>query len=254
VAIGLWIRSLATPASTIQPSNSSVIPAGYWIARKPPEAFSRPPRDHHSPTMRANRFLPLLWLVSTLGCGTTKHEGNNDGGSHDGCTPTCDGRQCGDDGCGGTCGTCEAPQTCGGTGQTGVCGTPSHSCGMQLNENPVAFCETFDQPSPVTNRSGELNGALWGVMRIGGLVSYGRPFTWANPQIDLCGTEVPGEAESDLRICSGQLRDGVNDNLSGDFEAGGPVALTMYAKQPFDFAGRTGTVAFDVTNDSEGTE
>ena len=27
----------------------------------------------------------------------------------------------------------------------------------------------------------------------------------------------------------------------------------MYSKQPFDFAGRTGTVSFDVTNDSDGT-
>ncbi len=28
------------------------------------------------------------------------------------CTPVCDGRVCGDDGCGGTCGSCEADQTC----------------------------------------------------------------------------------------------------------------------------------------------
>ena len=61
------------------------------------------------------------------------------------CTPMCDGLQCGDDGCGGTCGACGAPETCGGTGVAGVCGTPTHSCGMQLNENPVAFCETFER-------------------------------------------------------------------------------------------------------------
>ena len=41
--------------------------------------------------------------------------------------------------------------------------------GVQLNENPVAFCEAFDQPSPVTNRSGEMNGDPWGVQRIGGI-------------------------------------------------------------------------------------
>jgi hypothetical protein len=29
--------------------------------------------------------------------------------------------------------------------------------------------------------------------------------------------------------------------------------VTMYSKQPFDFTGRTGTVAFDVTNDTAGT-
>ena len=29
--------------------------------------------------------------------------------------------------------------------------------------------------------------------------------------------------------------------------------LAMYPKQPFDFAGRTGTVSFDISNDSHGT-
>ena len=142
-----------------------------------------------------------------------------------------------------------APQTC----EAGACGPPTHNCGMQLNESPVAFCETFDRPEPVGNRSGEMNGDLWGVQRIGGIVNYGQPFTWANAQVDLCGTDVAVHAETDLRICNGQLRDGTNDNLSGNFEEGGPIALTMYAKQPFDFAGRTGTVSFDVSNNSFGT-
>ena len=186
----------------------------------------------------------LLACACLLGCG---------GDGNETCTPECGDKQCGDDGCGGTCGTCGAPQTCGGTGQPGVCGTPTHSCGMQLNENPVAFCETFDQPSPVTNRSGEMNGDLWGVQRIGGTVNYGQPFAWPNATVNVCGTESAAHAETDLRICSGQLRDGTNDNLSGNFDAGGPIALTMYAKQPFDFAGRTGTISFDVTNDSFGT-
>jgi hypothetical protein len=217
--------------------------------------------------MTTIRLLPLAWLACMLGCG---HPGTNlgaGGGSGSGgsagtggqpggnCTPDCSGKQCGDDGCGKPCGNCSAPETCGGTGTPGMCGTPTHSCGMQLNENPLAFCETFDQPNPVFNRSGELNGNLWGVQRIGGIVNYGQPFSWANAQLDLCGSEVAVEAEKkpDLQICSGQLRDGTNDNLSGNFEEGGPIALTMYAKQPFDFAGRTGTVTFDVTNNGFGT-
>ena len=169
------------------------------------------------------------------------------------CTPDCGQRQCGDDRCGGTCGSCGAPETCGGTGTPGVCGTPTHSCGMQLNENPVAFCEAFDQPSQPFNRSGELDGNLWGVMRMGGTANIGQPFAWANAQLDLCGTTTDVHAESELRVCSGQLREAVNDNLNGGFDAGGPVALTMYPKQPIDFAGRTATVSFDVTNNSYGT-
>ena len=54
-------------------------------------------------------------------------------------------------------------------------------------------------------------------------------------------------------ICNGQLREASNDNPSGAYEAGGVTALAMYPKQPFDFAGRTGTVSFDVSNDSHGT-
>ncbi len=45
------------------------------------------------------------------------------------CTPDCTGKECGDDGCGGSCGTCTAPQTCGGGGTVNVCGcTPRTTC------------------------------------------------------------------------------------------------------------------------------
>ena len=39
------------------------------------------------------------------------------------CTPDCTAKECGDDGCGGSCGTCTAPETCGGGGTPDVCGT-----------------------------------------------------------------------------------------------------------------------------------
>jgi hypothetical protein len=38
-----------------------------------------------------------------------------------GCVPQCDGRQCGDDGCGGVCGTCEQFSLCSADGQCEVC-------------------------------------------------------------------------------------------------------------------------------------
>ncbi|HEY4177158.1 MAG TPA: hypothetical protein VGM90_10015 [Kofleriaceae bacterium] len=194
-----------------------------------------------------------IWIVTSLSVGLLAGACGGDKTNGETCTPECGDMQCGDDGCGGTCGTCGAPQTCGGTGTPGVCGMPTHSCGMQLNENPVAFCETFDSPNPIFNRSGEMNGDVWGVQRIGGPLNIGQPFAWANTKLDLCGTMINASAESDLRVCSGQLREATDDNLPGTFEAGGPTAITMYAKQPFDFKGRTGTIAFDVTNDSAGT-
>lgn len=38
------------------------------------------------------------------------------------CIPNCTGKNCGPDGCSGSCGTCTPPQTCGGSGIANVCG------------------------------------------------------------------------------------------------------------------------------------
>ncbi|MEQ1384020.1 hypothetical protein ABLW58_25550, partial [Salmonella enterica] len=67
------------------------------------------------------------------------------------------------------------------------------------------------------------------------------------------GTTALVNAPNDVIICNGQLREASNDNNSGAFEAGTVTVLAMYPKQPFDFAGRTGTVSFDVSNDTAGT-
>jgi hypothetical protein len=48
------------------------------------------------------------------------------------CTPTCTGKQCGSDGCGGSCGTCPSGQTCNANGQCTTTCTPNctgKSCG-----------------------------------------------------------------------------------------------------------------------------
>jgi len=60
-----------------------------------------------------------------------------------------------------------------------------------------------------------------------------------------CGTNVLVQPPSDVAICDGQLVDAVDDQT-------GVTSLAMYPKQPFDIAGRTGTIAFDVSDDSEG--
>jgi hypothetical protein len=53
-------------------------------------------------------------------------------------------------------------------------------------------------------------------------------------------------APLDVRVCNGQLFEAVNDG-------GGVASLHTYPKQPFDFAGRTGRVVFDVSADSDGS-
>jgi hypothetical protein len=126
------------------------------------------------------------------------------------------------------------PESSGPTGAA-ACGLPS-----------AAFCETFDAPAGIGNRSGQLNGTLWGVSRSSG--SQYNP--WAQTQLNGISTACPSTAfvfaPNDIVICNGQLNESVDDN-------GAPQTLDMYPKQPFDFEGRTGKVVFDVSNDSQGS-
>ncbi len=51
-----------------------------------------------------------------------------------GCTPSCAGKQCGSDGCGGSCGSCPAGSGCNGTGQC-VAGCTPQCAGLQCGPN-----------------------------------------------------------------------------------------------------------------------
>jgi len=119
----------------------------------------------------------------------------------------------------------------------------ANACGMQRNEAAVVFCDTFDQPFPVTNRAGQLNGTLWGVSRLRGSSTH-----WKESIIDTCAGSQPASpvGATDVIVCNGQLRESTDDDND-------VTVLAMYPKQPFDFANRTGTVAFDVSNDTTGT-
>jgi hypothetical protein len=115
--------------------------------------------------------------------------------------------------------------------------TGGPGCGLAA----PALCDTFDAPAGIGNRSGQLNGTLWGVSR--GAGQYG---VWATTQITACGTTSTVNPPDDIVLCGGQLHEALDDN-------GGVVTLAMYPKQPFDFAGRTGKVVFDVSNDTQGS-
>jgi hypothetical protein len=112
-----------------------------------------------------------------------------------------------------------------------------------------AFCDTFDAPAGIGNRSGQLDGTVWGVSRAsGGGNNLGQGFAdaWGSTAEIECGQTAVVQPEGDINICGGHLVEATND----DHDATG---LAMYVKQPFDIAGRTGTVVFDVSNDSSGT-
>lgn len=112
----------------------------------------------------------------------------------------------------------------------------------------VALCETFAHPAGIGNRSGQLDGTLWGVSRGMGYTNFGQQqYNAVSPTtIDLCGRKVAVRPPNDVQICGGHLAEAVTDN-------GTVTSLAMYPKQPFDIAGRTGTIVFDVSDDSLGS-
>ncbi len=129
-------------------------------------------------------------------------------------------------------------------GPTG--GSSNVGCGLQLATSPLAFCETFDQPHSGGTRTGDLDPVLWGVSRIGKIDSgQGALNLISDTQMIACGATTTVGPPNAVRVCNGQVYESQNDNH-------GVVNIDLYPKQPFDFTGRTGTVGFDVSADSEG--
>ncbi|MDZ7630317.1 MAG: hypothetical protein U5K74_02870 [Gemmatimonadaceae bacterium] len=131
-----------------------------------------------------------------------------------------------------------------------VLGAPqSTGCVFQKAERPlsVAFCETFDAPASVVTRSGTMDQVLWGVSRLNTHVnpSQGQLNDYHPTRLVGCGTGEPVFAPNDVQICNGRLYESAND-------MGGQTTVAIYPKQPFDYTGRTGTVVFDVSLNSQG--
>lgn len=127
---------------------------------------------------------------------------------------------------------------------------------MILNDTPAIFQDNFNTKNPgIPSRTGDLDPNVWGVSRATGEVNFGQGQynNWASTLLQKCdGTTLRVLPPNDIIICNGQLRQASNDNLSGIFDLGTVTVLAMYPKQPFDFEGRTGTVAFDISNDTNG--
>ena len=130
----------------------------------------------------------------------------------------------------------------------------SNQCGQVLNTLPSILCIPFDAPAGNGIREGDLDSNVWGVSRASGSAFDGTGNQWGEVTFLYCNATTPTViAQNDIKICNGQLREAVNDNVPQMFEAGTVVVLAMYPKQRFDFTGRTGTVSFDVSNDTSGT-
>jgi hypothetical protein len=148
-----------------------------------------------------------------------------------------------------------APTTAQTTTTTRSTTAPSNSGAAACGIADAAFCETFDSAQNGGTQTGDLDPRLWGVSRVADMNPPGI-LNGLVPSHNLCaggGVNADGiavgaatPAPDDVQICNGQLLESVND--------GGSVAnLNIYPKQPFNFEGRTGTVAFDVSANSSGT-
>jgi hypothetical protein len=129
-------------------------------------------------------------------------------------------------------------------------GTSFAACRFQKAAQPLrpAFCDAFDAPDPNSaSRSGDLDAELWGVSRIGSTVNITQgEYNWFySAELEGCGAPQKVLPPHDVRICNGRLVEALRDT-------GGLPTIALYPKQPFDIAGRTGTVVFDLSADSDG--
>jgi hypothetical protein len=115
----------------------------------------------------------------------------------------------------------------------------------------AAFCDAFTEPSP-GGRAGALDDAKWGFSRMG--FGFSNDYTFAFPEspINECGTwntVKPGGPDS--TFCAGEdgvarWAEGFDDNTSFQY-------LSARVRQPFDFAGRTGTLQWEADARTSGT-
>jgi hypothetical protein len=105
----------------------------------------------------------------------------------------------------------------------------------------AAFCDAFTKRSP-GGRAGDLDDANWSMARLGSGCT--NSFASAATKLNLCGvwqTVNPGGPDS--QFCTTEDNDprwaeGLDDNTSFNY-------LSARIRQPFDFAGRTGTVQWE---------
>ncbi len=120
-------------------------------------------------------------------------------------------------------------------------GEPGHS-GTPINCQlaNLAFCDTFDAPHP-GGRGGDLDERKWSVARISPVVDLyrGKLNQWRATSHTHCQMQMVVQPDNDYTVCNGHFMESLHDN-------GSYVWNSARIRQPFDFAGRTGTVVMDV--------
>ena len=146
----------------------------------------------------------------------------------------------------------------GGTGGSSIDPTPGDpGCGLDA----AAFCDTFDAPAKDRGRAGEADVTKWSASRMApqGPTAYGqayavrastlRPFNdagGAKRQLPACRSDVMDEVlpDDDILVCD-PSDDVASRHLLVAVSSQNYGQNTLRARQPFDFAGRTGKIVFD---------
>jgi hypothetical protein len=149
----------------------------------------------------------------------------------------------------GASGTAGSPSEGGAAGEAVI---PSGDCALA----EAAFCDTFDQGPTGGGRSGELDPASWSVLRA---IPSQHPdldsgFEIGPALMPDCRPGVSGEMalpDADTVICEPTATITTRHFL-GAVAAQNYGLNTYRIRQPFDFSGRTGTIAFDVDLSASG--
>ncbi len=142
----------------------------------------------------------------------------------------------------------------------GAVPTPSHThsehaaaeggtCGLPQ----AAFCDTFDSPAP-GGRAGDLDERKWSFARYGNGInpSQGDVNIWRSTTAQFCLQTITNVLPpNDSFICGQQFGESNHWMEAFDDRYGRWIWNSARIRQPFDFAGRTGTIAFDVDMKSQ---
>jgi hypothetical protein len=132
--------------------------------------------------------------------------------------------------------------------ETVQCANPhktASACNLQSTSTAtpgsVAFCDPLNTPStnpPTNTRAGQLGGVVWGTAENQGDFPASQIVTVPSA----CGNGTV-DYPNNMEVCNGHLRTTLANIGAG--------SLAMYVRQPFDFANRTGTIVFDVSDTTD---
>jgi hypothetical protein len=125
--------------------------------------------------------------------------------------------------------------------------------------NQAAFCDTFNEgPSTAGGRSGALDPARWSVSHVTGLTNFGQDQANGFVPSDYMRCMDPETGllpPNDYFMCAAAMPDGSKESMhfmEAFNDAGNYDYDSAMVRQPFDFAGRSGTIAFDVDAKTDG--